>query len=155
MRFGVQPWLHSMPTPRGITPTRRTHRSAQTLRTLLLKMSCLMPSNLGAMTTQTSGRWQLLASSGTSTDQGLEIRNTAVKSPTDCGLWAGRDPTQELVGFCLMDPKPTKPSDGSDLMPHHCPNHCPMLKTLSLTTYSLLMGQWGSTYRRVIEGGFW
>ena len=29
------------------------------------------------------------------------------------------------------------------------------LKNLSLTTYSLLMGQWGSTYRRVIEGGFW
>lgn len=154
MRSRVQPWRHSMPTLSGITPTRRTRRSAPMPRTLLLRMSCSMPSNPGAMTTQTSLRWWLLGLCGTSTEFEWANRNTAVRWATDCGFWAGRDPRPEPEHFCLMDPKPTKPINGSDPLPLHCPNHSPMLKTHSLIAISPFLGQWGSEYRRVFRGVF-
>ena len=114
----------------------------------------LMPSNPGAMTTQTSLRWWLLGLCGTSTEFEWANRNTAVRWATDCGFWAGRDPRTEPEHFCLMDPKPTKPINGSDPLPLHCPNHSPMLKTHSPNSISPFLGQWGSEYRRIFRGVF-
>ena len=50
-----------------------------------------------------------------------------------------------------MGQNTTKQTAGIDLLPLYCPHHCPTVKTLTLTTNFLPMGQWGSSEGEIKE----